>query len=112
MLRQVAALLRDNAPEGALVARYGGEEFVVIFPNTTAEQAVEHIDRMRVAIEQASWPHRAVTASFGVESLSGDMRPEDLIDHADQALYHSKESGRNRVSHFRELGQDELNEAA
>lgn len=112
VLRQVAALLRDNAPEGALVARYGGEEFVVIFPNTTAEQAVEHIDRMRVAIEQASWPHRAVTASFGVESLSGEMRPEDLIDHADQALYHSKESGRNRVSHYRELGQDELNEAA
>ena len=62
-------------------------------------------ERLRRAIEKleivcAGTP-RKVTASFGVAALTtdpGDRKPEDLLKRADEALYKSKETGRNRVT--------------
>lgn len=104
VLKRVAALLREKARESDTVARYGGEEFIVILPNTGNDAAIVFAERLRVALEAEPWPLRAVTASFGASTLNKDFESsDDLIAAADRALYHSKESGRNRVSHAQDI---------
>ncbi|MCW3053712.1 MAG: diguanylate cyclase domain/uncharacterized domain [Chthonomonadales bacterium] len=100
ILRKIAEVLQAKARTTDLVARYGGEEFAVILPETDREQARTAAERFRGAIESASWPEWAVTASFGVATLSrttGDAVA--LIAQADAALYQSKRIGRNCVTH-------------
>lgn len=99
VLKQVAQILKDNSRESDFIARYGGEEFVIVLPNTEGVVAYEVAERLRTAIEQASWQHCAVTASFGVATLM-PITPDvqTLIDEADKALYQSKTEGRNRVT--------------
>ncbi len=100
VLKRVATLLHEKARETDIVARYGGEEFIVILPNTAEEASATFAERLRIAIEEDSWPLRVVTASFGVATVtSAHEAPDDLIAAADKALYFSKEHGRNRITH-------------
>lgn len=104
VLRTVADILTRNAREKDVVARYGGEEFVVLLPETSAEAAIRVAERFRKAIERHPWPLRPVTASFGVATVhEHTANTFQLIGEADKALYHSKATGRNRTTHFRQL---------
>ncbi len=104
LLADLAATLLDNARDHDLVARYGGEEFVILLPGTPAEQARLFCERTRAVIESKPWPLRPITASLGVATNTpATANASQLIDEADQALYHSKKLGRNRVTHFRDL---------
>ncbi len=98
VLREVARLLKKNARDTDLAARYGGEEFVLILPQTNGTAAAVLAERIRQAIEAASWPTRAVTASLGVASLGSGMDGGTLVECADRAMYRSKLGGRNRVT--------------
>ncbi len=105
VLRQVGQTLTGSSRSYEAVARYGGEEFAVIMPGTNKEQAILAAERFRSAIESATWPHRAVTASFGVATLSTAMgKAKDMIQEADAALYASKQHGRNCAFHFDDIG--------
>jgi diguanylate cyclase (GGDEF)-like protein len=88
--------------EHDLVARYGGEEFVLLLPSTGSEAAVEVAERLRKAVSRGSWNMVPLTASFGVATIdpTHSISVEDLIAQADEALYHSKNAGRNRVTHI------------
>lgn len=98
-LRAVAKIMQQNVRPYDVVARYGGEEFAAILPATGREGALVIAERCRRAIQSAVWPHRAVTASLGVATLSADMVSSlDLLTKADKALYQSKQGGRNRIS--------------
>jgi diguanylate cyclase (GGDEF)-like protein len=104
VLKKVAKILMQNARGTDFVARYGGEEFVVVFPYTDAEFATKAAERFRKAIEKSKWTNRAITASIGVSTLTEEIQnTATLIHAADQALYHSKASGRNRVTHCSEI---------
>jgi diguanylate cyclase (GGDEF)-like protein len=104
LLADLAATLVDNARDHDLVARYGGEEFVILLPGTTAEQARLVCERARMIIESKPWPLRPITASLGVATNTpATANASQLVDEADQALYHSKKLGRNRVTHYRDL---------
>ncbi len=104
VLRRVADLLHSNSRGHDILGRYGGEEFLAVLPGTDAEGALGFAERMRRCLEEHSWPHCPITASFGVATLSAAARDEEvLLDQADQALYHAKRSGRNRVTHHRNL---------
>lgn len=104
VLSELAAMLRKNAREHDLVARYGGEEFVVLLPATDASGGRLVCERTRQMIERHGWRLRPITASFGVATLGlSTLSPAQLVDEADQALYHSKRRGRNRVTHFYDL---------
>ena len=101
VLKTVARLMYANARSADFSARYGGEEFIIITP-CTQEVSLVIAERLRSAIELADWPHRPVTASFGVATINSELtspRPESLVVAADDALYSSKTSGRNRVTH-------------
>ncbi len=98
VLRQLADLLNVASRNTDFVARYGGEEFVVVLPGAGAQRAFDVAERMRQSIQQATWPHRPVTASFGVATLQSDIhQAEQLLRGADEALYQAKASGRNRT---------------
>jgi len=104
LLKHFSQLLLACSRESDLVARYGGEEFVVILPATDVDGANLAAERMRSAIENAVWPNRQVTASFGVATMDKDLSaPDVLIAAADKALYASKAAGRNACTHWNEL---------
>jgi diguanylate cyclase (GGDEF)-like protein len=101
-LQQVAQTLSSHLRrEGECVARYGGEEFSIILPNTSREQATAYAELLRQAITQLEIPHPygQVTISLGVATTNqpDKLSIEALIAQADQALYHAKNAGRNRV---------------
>jgi len=98
-LQRIAVLLQSHARITDLVARHGGEEFAVLLPHTDHDDALHVAEKMRVAIECATWPLRGVTISIGTASTGlHDPSGTHLIEIADAALYRSKANGRNRVS--------------
>jgi diguanylate cyclase (GGDEF)-like protein/PAS domain S-box-containing protein len=99
VLRKVGRLLSRTMRDTDFAARYGGEEFAIILPHTDQAGARMVAERLRQAIEGATWDDRAITASVGVASFSRDASTaEALVEYADRALYRSKENGRNQVS--------------
>jgi diguanylate cyclase (GGDEF)-like protein len=104
-LKQVASAIGTSGLRpGDFPARYGGEEFAVILPATSGETALTVANRLREAVERLALPHpkvpgRVVTVSVGVASKSApeEAAPAALIASADEALYHAKRAGRNRV---------------
>ena len=86
-----------------IIVRLGGDEFVLLLPGSSAEHAVDVTERVRDAMalhqvvsEEAVFQ---ITISAGVSCISSDEDKLDmLLACADQALYESKERGRNRVS--------------
>jgi diguanylate cyclase (GGDEF)-like protein len=81
-----------------IFARYGGEEFIVLSPETNIEGAKVLAEKIRVAVEQYSYPSVGkVTISAGVAELSDKDSGAVLITKADEALYVAKQGGRNRV---------------
>jgi diguanylate cyclase (GGDEF)-like protein len=104
VLKRVSAILTKSARTSDFIARYGGEEFVLILPNTDAAGATTLAERFRQAVEAADWPHRRVTASFGVASrVPETLNAAQLIHEADAAMYAAKRGGRNRAIHFAAL---------
>ena len=106
-LRQVGRALAETVLRPAdLVARYGGEEFVLLLPEIELQGALCVGQRVVDAIHQLGIEHTAsdvvptVTISLGAATLIPDRSktPSQLIKLADQALYQSKETGRNRVT--------------
>lgn len=104
-LVEIAHILQRNSREGDFVARYGGEEFAITLPNTDHLNALKAAEKFRKAVESISWEERAITISIGVSTfLPGAISDQALlISLADQALYLSKERGRNRVTHANDL---------
>jgi two-component system cell cycle response regulator len=105
VLKGVAAAMKGAVRSFDIAARYGGEEFAVILPETTQEAAREVAERIRRSV--AMYPFASedgksvrVTVSVGVATApENGSTPAALIKQADTALYHSKEEGRNRVTH-------------
>ena len=104
VLRAFASHLRDSVRRTDIVARYGGEEFGLILPETTGDDALVKLDRVREEMEASAiqLPRlgRALhlTFSAGIASLPGDgERIEDLVLRADSRLLAAKANGRNRV---------------
>jgi diguanylate cyclase (GGDEF)-like protein len=106
LLAAVGEAIRANSRASDIAARYGGEEFALIVPGP-AEEAMEAAERIRAAVAEvrvlvAGGETAGTTISAGVadfENGQGD-RGDRMLDQADKALYHSKASGRDRVSLF------------
>ncbi len=108
VLRQVAKVFRDNLRETDLPARYGGEEFIVLLEETDLEGAKVIANRVREAVQslvfQSEQGPFQCTISMGIGMWPEDNHDiDELIDLADQGLYHSKENGRNQVNAYQEI---------
>ena len=107
-LKTVAQLLNQLLKrQGDFVARWGGEEFCVLLPNTISEGALDIAERMRTGIENAavpcsSGPDTQVTVSIGVNTQipAQNSLPDFFVASADEALYASKNAGRNKVTFY------------
>ncbi|RCK81779.1 MAG: diguanylate cyclase/phosphodiesterase (GGDEF & EAL domains) with PAS/PAC sensor(s) [Candidatus Ozemobacter sibiricus] len=103
VLKRVASIMRKAVRTHDLPVRYGGEEFALVLPETDMAGALAVAERVRKSIEHEVIEHNGktirITASFGV-SVHPDSatEAEALIKAADEALYRSKENGRNRVT--------------
>lgn len=101
VLRRIAKTLTASTRSEDYVARYGGEEFVILLPGADRSTASTVAERIRRSIEHAPWKQRQVTASLGVSTrTASNSDASTLLTEADQALYSSKQSGRNRVTHY------------
>ena len=103
-LQQLAARIASSLRKVDLAARYGGEEFGILLPHTTANQGMIVMERIRRAICEVPFTvdgrQLVVTASFGLtQSLGQEQDEVSIIKRADEALYASKQSGRN-CGHF------------
>ena len=100
VLRIVAKILHARLHPHGLVARFGGEEFAVILDGCPIDKAKELIESARIAIGprdiQFQDKRLRVAASAGVaELIPGGESMEDWLQRADDAMYRSKELGRN-----------------
>ncbi|MES9979702.1 MAG: GGDEF domain-containing protein, partial [Candidatus Thiodiazotropha sp. 6PLUC5] len=99
VIRKVAELLMKSARCNDYIGRWGGEEFIIICKQKNAHDASIIAERLRRTIETTTLETvGSVTCSFGVSQYRRNDGADSLLKRADEALYHSKESGRNRVS--------------
>ncbi len=104
VLKTVASRVKKVVRNADLVCRMGGEEFVIVMPETGLMVAEKVAERVRSAVAATPFPiengARAipVTISIGIADRGGDSNADALYRRADQALYASKNSGRNRVT--------------
>jgi diguanylate cyclase (GGDEF)-like protein len=82
------------------VVRWGGEEFALLLPGANAERAAEVVERLRAALAQAHLLSNTAifTASFGIADSTMARDRESIVRLADEALYRSKQAGRDRCS--------------
>ncbi len=109
VLKQLAGIIMSQCRCASIdiCCRYGGEEFSIIMPELEMHNAVRAAERLRKTIEKNVFEineaksEAAVTVSIGVAGISNseDMTAEQLVKKADEALYISKRTGRNRVSY-------------
>jgi diguanylate cyclase (GGDEF)-like protein len=99
-LVMVADKIKELAREDAITCRFGGDEFAILFPDTEREQAFLTLERIRAEIEKQQVPRVGVeiTVRGGIATYPVDGRSErEIMRKADQALYTSKITGRNRI---------------
>lgn len=102
VLVAVAGVLTRKLRESDVIARWGGEEFLALMPASPLASAMEVAERIRVAMEQIEMDCQGqpvpLSMSFGVAQVAHADDLQAAIARADQALYQSKNGGRNRVT--------------
>jgi diguanylate cyclase (GGDEF)-like protein len=112
VLRQIAQCLEQNMRAYDSIGRYGGEEFLLLLPNIQPDDARnillhkrEEIHAMQLAHPDSPIaPH--VTASIGMASGPSGTDWQDVVKHADEALYEAKRLGRDRLVVWGQAGMD------
>lgn len=113
VLRRLAKLMTENLRGTDIVCRVGGEEFVAICRRAKADDAQRVGEKLRRTIEDHSFSFNMtripVTVSIGIATIPnehGITNAEEFFQCADIAMYHSKESGRNKVTHYSEIANN------
>lgn len=100
-LKLVAGIAKDNSRTIDHIGRYGGDEFIIVLPHTKLAEGLCTAERFRKKVEDSE---AGITVSVGVAHFPEDGEiVRDLLVAADVGLYKSKERGKNIVSHFRSL---------
>lgn len=110
ILRSVSKVLREFCDQDEVItSRYGGEEMVIVIPGENIDTCINFAEHLRKEIASTETPVDneqvlKVTVSIGVSErkqvsqfYKGDLTSQKLIEFADEALYRSKEAGRNQV---------------
>lgn len=101
VLKDVAALLRNQMTGQGMAARFGGEEFLLVFDkvgmNEGAEILQETLEKLRRMVFEYENITFSVTMTFGIVDGDSELGQDELLKMADQKLYDGKQNGRNRV---------------
>jgi diguanylate cyclase (GGDEF)-like protein/PAS domain S-box-containing protein len=103
VLQAFADFLVEHTRRSDVVCRYGGEEFVILMPNASLAASYTRVEAWRQDFSESAIPYDGMkfsaTFSAGVATFpEHGLTGEEILQAADQALYRSKNSGRNRVS--------------
>lgn len=105
VLKALSAILEESARESDFVCRYGGEEFLIALPRMSPEQARQRVEAWCLELSEAPTRHAdftiVVTFSAGIAAFPDNGTDvQTLLLRADEALYRSKNEGRNRITCF------------
>jgi diguanylate cyclase (GGDEF)-like protein len=104
---QISKRLKKELREMDILSRFGGEEFTILLPNSNSRDAKSIAERIRKSIEGLVVPYNDetlhVTVSIGISTYNWfeNINADDMLKRADDALYESKENGRNRSTLYR-----------
>ncbi|MCT4632351.1 MAG: diguanylate cyclase [Firmicutes bacterium] len=101
VLTTLGSVLNTTLREDDAVGRYGGEEFIIMLSNVSSKEAYDICEMLREKIldKKLMGEKETLTVSFGISSFPKDGKTmSDLVEKADQALYESKENGKNQVT--------------
>ena len=117
VLIAVSQKLGLHLRESDVVGRFGGEEFILILKQSSALKARQIAERCRAAIEDLVIQNEngraiRITASFGIAIAADKLKPQQLLDQADKALYAAKASGRNQIKCYLEINPSEIKYSA
>ncbi|MDN7243064.1 diguanylate cyclase [Planococcus sp. N028] len=109
VLRTLGQLLKEAAGKDDVIARYGGEEFIICYSGISSTDNVKAVaERFRKQVQdypfegEEKQPEGDLTISLGASFSEDNKTLEQIIEEADQAMYHSKKTGRNRVTIWNE----------
>ncbi len=111
VLRLVAERLRRQIRGADMLARHGGDEFVIVAQSITERQDIEKVlahifQAMQEPIVDVKRSIR-ITLSIGIAITPQDgTHIDDLLKHADQAMYHAKKSGKNTYSFYEDIKEN------
>lgn len=94
---KVSQLIKEQVGETGIVARWGGEELGVYFPNKNIHEGAAIAEKLRKEVESSTNPPVTISCGLSYWHVDGDDNLKDYFIRADKALYHAKESGKNRV---------------
>ena len=102
-LRTLVSALTNQLRRGDHIARYGGEELIVLLSETDLDASRSLAERLRVTAQALTITYEnrklSITISIGVAEANSSEPIDDVIRHADEALYRAKNAGRNRVAY-------------
>ena len=106
VIRQTARIASQSLRKTDVAGRYGGEEYVLLLPHTNVDCAVVLAERIRKKVESlpAHYEDHSIkyTVSLGISDYHPKLAsPTAWIDSADQALYQSKQGGRNQYNIYK-----------
>lgn len=92
VLKATSAAWAATLPEQGFVARFGGEEFAVLLPGMSGAEAAGVLERLRTSVTHGQ------SCSIGAATWREPETPASLVARADDALYHAKREGRDRIA--------------
>ena len=100
VLINLAQIFTKERRVNDLVARIGGEEFVLVLPDVNQEDAFDLAEKLREAVEEKLIANVKITISIGLDvtQKNASVDLNTLLNASDNALYESKNSGRNKTS--------------
>jgi len=99
VLQELSGIISACIRESDTFGRWGGEEFMLLAPKISLDDAVILAEKLRKRIEIHTFEEvKKITVSIGVALFTPDSDKEEKLKEVDDALYKSKENGRNQVS--------------
>jgi diguanylate cyclase (GGDEF)-like protein len=113
LLKTVAEMLRQAAPQAACCARTGGDEFAILLEGATTKQAEDVASSVLARLQTpifAAGAQVQASASIGLASIAKLSKEEDVLRQSDVALYAAKRDGRSQFAWFDKQLDQELAE--